>query len=236
MGAAPVTITLRESAPEAVLALLDRINTIDDPFSAEFDDLDLGNWPQIYVYNPDPETSSSITPPFMEAFLELQKQIYQLAAQASVGVADISQISDGVRSGLEISVAVADGSSKLTARLEKVLPGLLKTMIRKMDGKQTAIVLVCLGVLVAADWGFTSWLEYKIAAQIEELKSKEHVEALKALSLGAAGQIEVPKKIIGVLEKQGDLGSRAIDAITATNEALLKAASKTKEALSTAPI
>jgi hypothetical protein len=130
---------------------------------------------------------------------------------------------------LQISVAVADGSSKLTAKLEKVLPGLLRTMIRKMDGKQTAIVLVCFGALVAADWGFPSWLEYRKAVQIEELKSKEHVEALKVLSLGSAGQIEMLKKIIGVLEKQGDLGSRAIDAITATNEALLKAASKTEE-------
>jgi hypothetical protein len=114
-----VTITLRDSSPEAVLELLAHLETIEDPFSPEFENLDLGDWPQIHVYIPHPEVSSSITPPFMEAFLELQKQIYQLAAQATVGAADSGQLSDGVKAELQISVLVTDGSSNLTAKLEK---------------------------------------------------------------------------------------------------------------------
>jgi hypothetical protein len=224
-----VTITLQDSSPEAVLELLDQLDTIEDPFSSEFEHLNLGDWPQVHVYIPHPEVSSSITPPFMEAFLELQKQIYQLAAQASAGVADSGQLSEGAKAELQISVLVTDGSSNLTAKLEKIVPGLLKQMIGKLDGKQVAIVLVSVAVLVGGDWGFNAWLEQQKAIKIEELKSRDHIEALKALTLSSAGQLEALKKITDVLEKQGELGSRALEAIAATNDALLKAASKTSE-------
>jgi hypothetical protein len=151
-----VTIALRDSSPEAVLQLLDALEKIENPFSPEFENLDLGDWPQVHVYIPHPDVSSSITPPFMEAFLELQKQIYQLAAQASAGVADSGQLSEGVKAELQISVLVTDGSSNLTAKLEKIVPGLLKQMIRKLDGKQAAIVLVSVAVLIGGDWAFNA--------------------------------------------------------------------------------
>jgi hypothetical protein len=224
-----VTIALRDSSPEAVLQLLDQLAKIEDPFSPEFEHLDLGDWPQVHVYIPHPEVSSSITPPFMEAFLELQKQIYQLAAQASAGVADSGQLSEGVKAELQISVLVTDDSSNLTAKLEKIVPGLLKQMIGKLDGKQAAIVLVSVAVLVGGNWAFTAWLEQQRAIKIEELKSKDHIETLKALTLSSTGQLEALNKITGVLEKQGEIGTRALEAITATNDALLKAASKTSE-------
>ncbi|MGY2845643.1 hypothetical protein ACVIWU_004486 [Bradyrhizobium sp. USDA 4509] len=224
-----MTIALRDSSPEAALQLLDQLEKIEDPFSPEFEHLDLGDWPQVHIYIPHPEVSSSITPPFMEAFLELQKQIYQLAAQASAGVADSGQLSDAVKAELQISVLVTDGSSNLTAKLEKIVPGLLKQMIGKLDGKQTAIVLVCVAVLIGGNWAFNAWLEQQRAIKIEELKSKDHIEALKALTLSSTGQLEALKKITGVLEKQGEILSRALEALTATNDALLKAASKTSE-------
>lgn len=165
----------------------------------------------------------------MEAFLELQKQIYQLAAQASAGAADSGQLSEGVKADLQISVLVTDGSSNLTAKLEKIVPGLLKQMIGKLDGKQAAIVLVSVAALIGGNWGFNAWLEQQKTIKIEELKSKDHIEALKALSLSSSGQLEALKKVTEVLEKQGELGNRALEAIAATNDALLKAASKTSE-------
>jgi hypothetical protein len=224
-----VTITLRDSSAEALLDLLDQLDTIDDPFSPEFEDLDLGDWPQVHVYIPHPDVSSSITPPFMEAFLELQKQIYQLAAQASAGVADSGQLPESVKAELQISVLVTDGSSNLTAKLERIVPGLLKQMIGKLDGKQATIILVSVAVLIGGNWAFNAWLEQQRAIKIEELRSRDHIEALKALTLSSTGQLEALKKITHVLEKQGEIGSRALEAIAATNDALLKAASKTSE-------
>jgi hypothetical protein len=39
------------------------------------------------------------------------------------------------------------------------------------------------------------------------------------------------KKIIGIVEKQGDIGKRGIEAVSATNDAILKAASKTPQSV-----
>lgn len=224
-----MTVAFQEGSPGAVLDLLDLLEKIDDPFSPDFDDFDFRDWPQVHVHIPHPEVSSSITPPFMEAFLELQKQIYQLAAQASAGVADTSQLPEVIKAQLQISVLVTEGSSNLTVKLDEVLIKLGKQMVGKMTGKQLAIVLVCVAALVGSDWAFTAWLEQQKTIKIEELKSKDHVEALKALTLASSGQVEALKKITDILEKQGEIGSRAIDAVTATNDALLKAASKTPE-------
>jgi hypothetical protein len=81
-------VVLRDGSPESVLATIERIAASPDAFSAEFDSIELGDWAAVHVYLPITEQESAITPPFMEAFLELQRQLYQLAAQAKTGVAN----------------------------------------------------------------------------------------------------------------------------------------------------
>jgi hypothetical protein len=224
-----VAVALREGSPEEALIVLEHLLSIEDPFSEEFNHVELGGWPSIHIYLPHPEVNSSMTPPFMEAFLELQKQIYQLAAQAETGSPDSGQLSDTVKQRFQISVVVTGGSSDYVANLTKPVQELLKTMVGKMTGKQAAVVIVCVATLLAGGWSFTAWLEQRKAVQIEELKSKDHVEALKALSLSGSGHVETLKKIVEILDKQGEIGKRAVDAVAATNDALLKAASKTTE-------
>ena len=97
-----MAIALRDGTPSEALATLQRLLDIEDPFSEEFQCIDFGDWASIHVYLPNPDVDSSITPPFMEAFLELQKQLYQLAAQASTGSPDSGQLSDETRRRLQI--------------------------------------------------------------------------------------------------------------------------------------
>lgn len=217
--------------PEAALVLLDQLLSVENQFDDAFSEIKFGDWPEVHVYLPKPTTSSSITPPFMEAFLELQKQIYQLAAQATTGSSDSGQLSEALKDRLQISVVVTGGSSDLRAKLEKVMPELLTTMIGKMTGKQAAVVIVCLATLIAGHWSFSAWLEQRRVVQIEELKSKDHVEALRALSLSGTAHVDSLTKIIAILEKQGEIGQRAIEAVSATNDALLKAATKSNESV-----
>ena len=54
--------------------------------------VDLGDWAAVQIHLPESERDSSITPPFMEAFLQIQKQLFQLAALAKSGVADTKQL------------------------------------------------------------------------------------------------------------------------------------------------
>ena len=113
--------------PEDALVLLASLLATEDQFDDAFSRIEFGEWPEVHVYLPKPQTSSSITPPFMEAFLELQKQIYQLAAQATTGSSDSGQLSEGLKDRLQISVVVSGGSSDLRAKLENIMPELLKS-------------------------------------------------------------------------------------------------------------
>lgn len=224
-----MAIALRDGTPDEALASLQQLLAIEDPFSQEFQRIDFGNWAEIHVYLPHPEVDSSITPPFMEAFLELQKQLYQLAAQAMSGSPDSGQLSDELKRRLQISVVVSGGSSDYVTKFAKPAEELLKAMVGKMTGKQAAVVILGVVFLIGTGWSFSAWLEQRKAVQIEELKSKDHVEALRALSLNGTSQLETMNKIIGIVEKQGEIGKRAIEAVTATNDAILKAASKTPQ-------
>ena len=224
-----MAIALREGTAKEALEVLQRLVKIEDQYDSEFEAIDIGPWPAIHVYLPYPEVNSSITPPFMEAFLELQRQLLQLAAQAKNGSPDSGLLSELDRITLEISVVVTGGSSDYSANLIKPIQGLLKAMIGKMTGKQAAVVLISFAVLIASTWSFVAWLEQRRAVQIEELKSKDHVEALRALNLSQDTQVETFKQVAKILESQGEIGKRAIEAIFSTNEALLKAASKTNE-------
>jgi len=224
-----VAIALREGTPSEALASLEQLLAIEDPFSDDFERIDFGDWASIHVYLPQPDVDSSITPPFMEAFLEIQKQLYQLAAQAASGSPDSGHLSDEMKRRLQISVVVSGGSSDYVTKFSKPAQELLKTMVGKMTGKQAAIVILGTVFLIGSGWSFNAWLEQRKAIQIEELKSKDHIEALKALTLNGAAQLETMNKIISIVEKQGDIGKRAIEAVTATNDAILKAASKTPQ-------
>jgi hypothetical protein len=220
-----MAVSLRDASPSAVLAELDRLIASQADFGEEFERISFGDWAAVHVYVPQPEIQSAITPPFMEAFLVLQKQLYQFAALIKTGVADIGQLSDADRIELLLSVEVTGGSSDYLAKLGKPLTGILNRMVGKMTGKQSAIVIVAICALIAAGWTFQAWLDRTKEIKLEELKSKDHIAALEALQFSTKEQSEAFRKIIEILEKQGDVGRRALEVVNQTNDALLKAAS-----------
>ena len=179
------------------------------------------------MYLPQPEIKSAITPPYMEAFLSLQRQIYQLAALSGSGVPDGGQLTEAEKRELQLNVVVSGGSSNLESRLEKPLLALLKKMVGKLSGKQATIVIVAIAGIVGTYWGISAWLDHTKQIKIQELKSKDHLAALQALEFSTKEQADAFRKVISILEKQGSIGQRAVDAITQTNEALLKAAAST---------
>jgi hypothetical protein len=215
-----------DAAPAAALAKIESLLANPAQFGEVFERVALGDWDwaSVHVYLPQPDIQSAITPPFMEAFLVLQKQIYQLAAVAKTGLADVGQLGDAERNELLLSVIVTGGSSDLVAQLKKPLEALLNRMVGKMTGKQAAIVIVCLGTLVASPWAFSAWLDQTKAVKLEELKSKDHLAALQAIQFSTEEQSKTFNRVIEILASQGDVGKRALEVVAQTNEALLKAA------------
>jgi hypothetical protein len=189
------------------------------------EEVDIGNWVKTTVYIPD--LNSEITPPFMEAFLEIQRQLYQFVAFVIANAADSKLLSLSEKDDLLINVRVSPGSSKLEADVRSALKKALPTLLKKLNGKQVATVMVALSLIFGAGWAFSAWLEQQKQIQLAELKSKEHLEALRALTLGTATQAEAFAKLTEALQSQGKIGERALIVLQATNDALLKAASRT---------
>src|SRR5438105_10793043 len=75
-----MAVVLNDSSPSAILAELERLLTSPSDFGEEFENIVLGDWASLHIYLPQSDIESAITPPFMEAFLVLQKQLYQFAA------------------------------------------------------------------------------------------------------------------------------------------------------------
>jgi hypothetical protein len=219
------------AAIEVAMSKIERLLARPSQFDDVFEELDLRewDWASVRVYLPQPDIQSAITPPFMEAFLVLQKQLYQFAALAKTGLADVGQLGDVERSELRLNVVVTGGSSNLVAELKAPIEALLKRMIGKMTGKQAAVVIVCLGTLIASPWAFSAWLDQTKEIKIEELKSKDHIAALQSIQFANEEQSKAYKRVIEILAEQGDIGKRAIDVVIQTNDALLKAATSTKQ-------
>jgi hypothetical protein len=222
-----MALVLNDPSPSAIVAELERLLSVEADFGEEFEKIEFGDWAAVRVYLPQPEVNSAITPPYMEAFLALQKQIYQLAALTESGVADSGQLTEAEKRELQLNVVVSGGSSNLESRLEKPLLALLKKMVGKLSGKQSAIVIVALAGMFGTYWCLSAWLDHTKQIKIEEIKSKDHVAALQALQFANKQESEAFRKVISILEQQGSVGKRAVDAIAQTNEALLKAASST---------
>lgn len=220
-----MAVALSDGSPVAVLAELERLFASKAEFGEEFENITLGDWAAVHIYLPQPDMKSAITPPFMEAFLVLQKQLYQFAALTKTGVPDAGQLGEADRNDLLLSVIVTGGSSDYLAKLQKPLVGILNRMVGKMTGKQAAIVIIALSALVTTGWSFSAWLDQTKTIKIEELKSKDHVTALQALQFSTEQHEKAFQRVLEILAAQGEAGKRAIEVVNQTNEALLKAAS-----------
>lgn len=202
---------------------------LEDNFVKPDGPVSFGDWIVTNVYIPDRDIRSEITPPYMEAFLDLQKQIYTVVAFAKFGVANSRLLTDLDRQQFQIVVKVTEaGSSNYAADLSKSLERCLKVLLEKLDGKQATAVILGLGLLFAAAWGFPAWLDHEKTLRLDESRSKEHIEALRALTLSDERKNEIFNKLIELLEKQGHAGEIAIAAAQSAYESLLKAASKTE--------
>jgi hypothetical protein len=123
------------------------------------DDLLISNWCQLKIYLPEPSVSSSMPPAYMEALLEIQKQIYQLAALCRTGLANTVYLNEDDKRLFDITVVVTGGSSFIKVDLDQSLKNALKEAITKMTGKQLVIVVLGLGILFSSTWGYSAYLE-----------------------------------------------------------------------------
>lgn len=195
------------------------------------ENLEFGDWAHLKVYLPKPPINSSITPAYMEAFLDIQKQIYQLAALSRTGLSNSVYLNEDDKRAFDIVVQVTGGSSIFNVELTDAIKNALAEASKKMTGKQLVTVVLGLGLLFSAGWGFSSYLEQQKELKLAEIKSSEHQGTLRALNFSSEKQIELLDRVLEIVRRNGPEGEKAVSVVKNGYDSLLKAASRTSESV-----
>lgn len=100
-----------------------------------------------------------------------------------------------------------------------------------MTGRQAVIVILGLGLLGGAAYGSSVYLEARKEVQMEELRASERIRAIEALEFASHDQVEQAKAIRSAMEQTNEISQRALTMAERSQEALLKAASRTNETI-----
>jgi len=137
-------------------------------------------WPQLTIHLKGSGFDSTITPPLMKAFIELQSNLYRSYAIARYNTPKVTVLNAQEKEALQIRVKVEAGSSLFSVNLQDLLENLGKELIGKMDAK--SILMMVLGV--AAIWGgqsaYSSYLNNRVEIRKIESQSEEKQLLLKA--------------------------------------------------------
>jgi len=162
----------------------------------------------------------------MEAYLDLQKQIYLIVAIAKTGGVETARLNNSEKERFEIDVKVTSGSSKISTDLGEPLKELAKYMIDKLTGQEVVILLLGSAIIYCAKSAFSAFLENRKEILAQECESKEKTEMLNALNFANAQQLSLFNKVLEMLSKQGLIGKQIADGAQHNNEIFLKAATR----------
>lgn len=150
----------------------------DDTF-----EIDMGDWAEIHFHFKGPALNSTLTTSMMEAFIELQNNIYRVYAKLHHDSGTTRTLTADEKLALNILVQVSPGSTQTTAILKDAVKKLVQGAVNKMEAKHYVIIAMT-GILA-----FTSnsmWKNY-LSVQSEEKKADLHV----ALSKEESHRLEI---------------------------------------------
>lgn len=220
-----------------------KINTVEDGYRFVLDltedrknlldgeTIELGDEFVLCIKIPNPPINSAITPAFMEAFLELQRQLYQLSALQKKGVSNVRFLSEDEKRELDFSVIVNDGSSLFEVKISDMLKNFLLQIGDKMSGTQIAVTIISMAVLFTGGYCFNAYLRQQRSIKLEELKNVDHRTSLETIQAAQKNDVEKYEALVEMINKQGELGKKAIEVVEKGYNAIIKATSKTGEAI-----
>ena len=197
---------VQASTPESAEQFFREMLTIDETSDFQLEIIELGDWVTRTAYLHDGH--SSINPPFMEAYLDLQEQIYHIASIAKTGGLATGKLNKAEKLALQIEVVVVGGSSNTSVNLQKIFTELGKNMIDKIPSRQLVILVLGSALIFCSYSSFSAYLQHKKEVISLELASKEKAETLNALKFANHEQVEFLKQIIEALKGQGYLGKQ----------------------------
>lgn len=189
--------------------------------------LELDDWPEFHLKFIGAKFDSSMTTSMMEAFIELQKNIYRLYAKLQYDDARSIVLTDVQRRSLDILVQLSPGSTDAKVDFKDALKKLVEGAINKMEAKHYVILAMTGAVLFT---GNSAWKQY-LQSQDESKKADLHIalskEETKHLQILADATKQVPHVsalIAGADEYRNKLlkSAKSADSISVAGQAINK--------------
>lgn len=141
-----------------------------DRIPADLAEISFVGWPTFQVKLRGERFQSSLTPRIMDAFIQLQRDIYRTYAQIHLGRATAAALTNEEKAALDFFVQVGPGSTDLKAIFDKALEKLTSGIVSKMEAKHWTIVLVSVAVM----WGGNSCLNTYLQDQKDQRQIQAH--------------------------------------------------------------
>ncbi len=171
-----LTISSEEQVYQVIESL--RNKTI----SLEGREIEFSGWPTLTMHLQGAGFDSTITPPLMKAFLELQSGLYRSYAIARYNSPKITSLSKEEKEALEIKVKVQPGSSIFSVDMQQLLEKLCHDLVGKMDPTSIVVLVLGAGLIWAGQSVYKKYLDDRAQTRQTEIKSEEQralIEHLK---------------------------------------------------------
>lgn len=172
-------------------------------------------WPNIDVSVSGEQFQSSLTPHLMQGFIDYQKSLNRTFAGLLYGATNASHLSDSDRQDFELVISVSQGSTILSASLQKSIGKCVEKLGDKMDGKHV-VALACVAALY---FGSTTMYKDYVKVQadthdadIKVALSKQDTERLQVITQAQKQVTDILKIQVNAFEAHAALlksGSQA---------------------------
>ncbi len=150
----------------------------DDTF-----EIDMGDWADIHFHFKGPALNSTLTTSMMEAFIELQNNIYRVYAKLHHDSGTARTLTADEKHALNILIQVSPGSTQTKAILKDVVKKLVQGAVNKMQARHYVIIAMS-GILALTSRSM--WKDY-LSVQSEAKKADLHI----ALSKEESRKLEI---------------------------------------------
>ncbi|EGT3626575.1 MULTISPECIES: hypothetical protein [unclassified Shewanella] len=171
-------------------------------------------WPKFSIRLQGEAYNSSITPPIMKAFLELQANIYRSYALTRYNSPNVRNLTAAERSELEIIVTVEQGSSLLGVDLQAILEKVSGDLVGKMEPKHLIVTILGIAVVWGGVSSYKSYLDNRVQIRQTESKTEEQkalIENLKFSTEQETERLKIIKEIIAENPKVANVADLADD-------------------------
>jgi len=144
-------------------------DAINGKLPEEMFKIEMGDWPELSIRLEGNKFNSSLTTKLMDAFIDLQKNIYHSYAKLHYDDAS-KRLTEAEKQKLELIIQVLPGSTDLKAKLAEIAKQFIQGAIGKMEAKDYVIIAT---VAILAVTSNTMWKNYlNVQGEAKNIESK----------------------------------------------------------------